>query len=258
MSKKRVVAISDLHAGHRVGLTPPQWQSSGKDDKWRKVRKELWDFYQYQITALKPIDILFVAGDAIDGKATRSGGGELITADMNEQCEMAAQSIWLAEAENIVMVYGTPYHVGTDDDYEYLLSKIVKADKIGSHEWVDINGIVFDLKHHIGSSTIPHGRGTPLSKDRLWNLLWTEFNEQPKADILIRAHVHYHAFTGGSNWLAMTLPALQGQGSKYGGRRCSGHIDFGIVYFDVYDNGKYSWEAKICRASTQKASALKL
>ena len=255
--KKRVVAITDPHCGHLVGLTPPEFQWS-INSKWGLIQYQLWSAYIEMLAKLKPIDILLFLGDGIDGKGPRSGGTECITTDRNTQVDMAVRVIQEAEADSIVMAYGTPYHVGSNEDWERNIADKVKATKLGGQEWPEVNGLVFDIKHKIGASTIPHGRGTPIAKDRLWNYLWAEHDEQPKADIILRGHVHYFYYCGEDSWLGMTLPALQGLGSKYGTRQCSGHVDFGLVYFDVEDDGRYSWGWDIARVSSQKATTLKL
>lgn len=261
VTAKRVLFISDLHCGHVVGLTPPPWQQQKtKDHQWDKfstLQHDLYQAFSQTITSLGKIDVLVVNGDCIEGKGERSGGTELITTDRNKQCEMAEYAIESIKADNIVMTYGTGYHTGDGEDFESNIARVVKADKIGAHEWVEVNGLVFDCKHHIGSSSIPHGRHAAAAKERLWNLLWTEHEEQPKADVLIRSHVHYFDYCGGVNWLALTTPALQGMGSKFGSRRCSGHVDFGMVHFDVNPDGSYTWQPHITRVVNQKAQTLK-
>jgi hypothetical protein len=254
---KRVLTVGDLHSGHRVGLTPPEFDFAEENDRWYRIRREMWKAYTRAIDAIKPIDIMIVNGDAIDGKGFRSGGTELITTDRRFQCTMAKSAILYAEADVIKMTYGTAYHTGQSEDWEKVLADELGAS-IGSHEWFNINGTVFDCKHKIGSSSIPHGRGTPLAKDRFWNLIWTEFGEQPKADVVIRSHVHYFNYIGEDHWLAMTLPALQGQGSKFGARICSGTVHFGIVWFDCFDNGSFAWSRDITRVTSQKREAEKL
>ena len=74
--------------------------------------------------------------------------------------------------------------------------------------------------------------------------MWAERGEYPKADVLIRSHVHYYDFDGDFDWLGMTTPALQGYGSKFGGRKCTGTVDVGLVYFDVKGKDDYTWKAK--------------
>lgn len=252
---KTVLAISDLHSGHKTGLTHPDWHVDKKCEL-RKVQWELWNTYRQMIKPYVGCDCLLILGDCIDGKGSRSGGTELLVTDRHEQCEMAERAINEINAKNIVMVYGTPYHTGDEEDFEGSIARHINA-KIGGHEWVDVEGVVFDIKHKIGSSTIPHGRHTAIAKEVLWNMLWSERDESPKSDIILRGHVHYHAGAFGSDWLGMTMPALQGMGSKYGVRQCSGLIDFGVIGFQV-DNGEYSWQAHTQKIKSQAPKTIKI
>jgi len=255
---KRVIPISDLHCGHRVGLTPPKYRPKNPTTKWDKIQAELWGEYTKLIETYSPVDVLIVNGDSIDGKGDRSGGTELLVTDRFQQCAMAAEVIKMWKAKHIVMTYGTAYHTGQSEDLEDAIAKEVKAEKIGGHEWIDVNGVVFDVKHFVGSSSVPYGKGTPISKERLNNYLWSEHDEQPKADVIIRSHIHEFNYIGQSNWLALTTPALQGQGSKFGSRKCSGHVDWGIVYFDVEDDGSYTWGWDTVIVESQKAKIIRL
>lgn len=240
---KRVVVTSDFHCGSDVGLTPPDWQH-------RLIQAELWNVFTTMIDELRPIDILIVNGDLIDGKASRWGGTGLITADRAEQAEMAAQCIRYVEADEVYLTYGTPYHVGSGEDWEGVVAEKVGAP-IEDQIWVDVNGVMFDCKHFVGASSIPHGRHTTIAKDRLWNILWAEMGQQPKSDIIIRSHVHYFNYCGGTTWVAMTTPALQGLGSKFGSRIPSGTVDYGLVYFDVDEDGGFSWDSDVILIDTQ-------
>lgn len=240
---KRLVVISDLHCGSDVGLTPPDWQV-------KPIQVELWDTYAAMLDALKPIDILVVNGDMIDGKASRSGGTRMITVDRAEQAEMAANAIEYAEADEAYLTYGTGYHTGNSEDWEGVV-----ADKLGApiedQLWLEVNGVMFDFKHFVGASAIPHGRHTTIARDRLWNILWAEMGQQPKSDVIIRSHVHYFNYCGGTSWAAMTTPALQGLGSKFGSRIPSGTVDYGLVYFDVDEDGSFEWDSDIILVETQ-------
>jgi len=262
--EKRVVVISDLHCGHMVGLTHPEYQvnyshsSRTKRNKSAKIQRDLWEHFEEMVDDLGKVDVLIINGDTIDGKGQRSGGSELITSDREEQCEMAVAAIEEFACDNIIMTYGTPYHVGINEDWENKVAKDLGVKKIGSHEWIDVNGCIFDVKHKVGSSSVPYSRSTAVAKERFWNLLWNEDEEQPKGDIVIRSHVHYHSYVGGVNYLAMTTPALQAMGTKFGSRQCSGTVDWGLVYFDVDENGGYSWESKTVKLEAQKARAIKL
>jgi hypothetical protein len=262
---KRMVIISDLHCGHRVGLTPPAWWWRDDTELQAKVhrnQKELWNWYASKMANLQPIDILVVNGDAIDGKGERSGGSEQNTTDRFVQCDMAVECIREAKASTVLMTYGTQYHTGADEDWERVIADKLRDDAtvhIEGHAFPNVNGVQFDIKHHIGSSGVPHGRYTAIARDKLWNTVWNNRDEQqPKAGVLIRSHVHYHSFCGCPEWLALTTPALQGYGSLYGVRRCSGVVDIGIVVFDIQENGVYQWKAITAKLPQQFVKPLTL
>ena len=247
---KRVVVISDLHCGHVVGLTPPSHDIRRESESGQLVdsmRRRYWKFYADTIDALKPIDVMIVNGDAIDGKGAKSGGTELIAPDREDQVAMAVDAILYAKASKVFMSYGTGYHTGDQDDWEIGVARDVKAEKIGSHDWLDVSGVIFDYKHHAGSSQTPYGRHTAIAKEHTWNILWNEHGEYPKSDIIIRSHVHYYGFAGGVSWCGFTTPALQGYGSKFGSRRMSGTVDFGLLSFDVEGKEQWTWKAHILK-----------
>jgi len=250
---KRVVVIADMHCGHRVGLTPPGYQEGIRtlrdtsDHKTRqlnsaaKAQKQCWSAYDAIIADLQPIHLLIVNGDAIDGRGHRSGGTELIVDTVDEQCSMAVECIMLAKAKHIVMTYGTPYHTGNEEDWEDMIARRVKADKIGSHEWPSVNGVVFDCKHKLGGSSIPHGRYTALAREMLWGHEWARDGLQPYANVTVRSHVHYVGFCGSVGEIGFTTPALQAMGTKYGARQCSGKVNWGVSYLDVEKDGTFDY-----------------
>jgi len=256
---KKGVIISDLHCGHLVGLTPPPWQSSG--DGWReKVREaqhQAWDWFDREMAKLGKLDVLICNGDAVDGDGHRSGGTEQISTDPTVQAEIATYILqrYMSRKTKLFMTYGTPSHTGTLFDTEGLIARDCGAEKIEGQAFLDIEGVVFDIKHKIGSSGVPHGRATALKKAQLWNKLWNYAQEQPDADVVIRSHVHYHQFAGDPDFgLAMTTPALQACGSKYGSRQCEGRIHFGFISFQC-DKGEFSWKSHIAKLEAHKSTA---
>ena len=262
--KTRVLVISDPHCDHVAGLTPPKWWSYRQlQKKFASQMEEAWTWYSEAVKALNP-DVLFVMGDVTDGKGKRSEGSELITGQWKEQIKMGFEVLTAPCANRIIMVYGTPYHVGdSGDDYEDLLADKLRDNgydvTIGGHEFPTVNGIQFDLKHKIGSSGIPHGRSTAIKKSKLWNTMWNEREQQPNADILIRGHAHYFDYTGNQSWLGIICPALQGWGSKYGVRQCEGIVDTGLLWFDIPKRASsledVAWHWDIPRLNSQKVTA---
>ena len=252
----KIVMLGDLHCGHAAGLTPPDWWVNDKQNL-AAYQRESWARYLDFIKQIGRPDILICNGDAIDGKGQKSQGVELLTPDMEQQALIAAQCLGQWKAKKVIMTYGTPYHTGTGENFENIAARALDAD-IANQQFLEIDGVIFSIKHKpAGSSSIPHGRHTGVARDRLWNVLHADIENQPKADVIIRSHVHYHTFSGGPDWLAMTLPALQGPKSRYGVRECTGIVDWGIITFQT-KKGAYSWQSHIVRMAAAKAKLKKL
>jgi len=241
---KRLIVISDLHCGHRAGLTPPGWQyshdHSDKDvHKFAHVQQQLWSWYEKTINSLKPIHALICNGDMIDGPGYKAGGTEQITTDINKQVKMASESIGLAEAKKVRLTYGTPYHTGYSRDDEDQIADAVHG-KIGAEDNYECNGIVFNCKHAISRSAVPHGRFTALARAKLWNELWSLREGYPLANVIIRSHVHYFVAAQDAYAKMFITPALQLY-TKYGTRQCEGIVNVGLLQFDIEKNGDVMW-----------------
>jgi len=261
----------DTHCGHLVGLTPPQWQIKKKKDcdtkrsKWYKIAIQLWNAFAKELMYLPyKFDGIFLNGDLVEGKGKRSGGTELITTDMQEQSSMAVAVInyirrYAKPKAPIILTYGTPYHTDTEgDEWENIVARKAAVTKIGAHEWVDANGLIVDLKHHIPTSAVPYSRFTAVSRDALWNELWALVNMQPKADLIVRSHAHYYVSCEDSRKAAMVLPALQGMGSKFGAKRCSALVDWGFVVLHVKNKDVWNFTKHLRRIEAQKPKVVKL
>lgn len=249
---KRVLAIADGHCGHFAGLTSPPWwispeRGGARFKKFAEQQRQLWGWYSNAMEQLQPIDCLIVNGDMVDGKGGKSGGTELIISDRNDQCDMAAMCIRRAHAPAVFMTHGTPYHAGDEEDWEAIIADRLSGDrpapfiKIGSQEWIEVNGCVFDVKHQVGASSIPHGAATPVMREAIWNMVQSIDGEQPSANIFLRAHVHELVTVYWHGRLACIQPGLQGLGSKYGARRVSRGISVGLVAFDVMEDGTWQF-----------------
>ena len=255
---KRGILLGDLHCGHLVGLTPPAFHvGTGWREKFRKIQRETWDWFEGEIKGLGWVpDVIIHNGDAIEGDGHRSGATELISTDPQIQADMATMILREIGGKDTkyFMTYGTPSHTGVISDFEDLIAHSVGAE-IRGHHFLNIDGVMFDVKHKVGSSGIPHGRGGSTRKEKLWNSIWAEAGEQPNADVLVRSHVHYCDAQWNPDWgWAFTLPALQAAGSKYGARQCSGRVHYGFISFTV-DDGEFSWQPHIAKLKAHKKEA---
>lgn len=257
---KKIIVLSDTHCGHRTGLTPPDyWDNPESDFKYyHDIQKKMWEWFSNKIDSIRPdtgFDGLFFAGDAIDGNAKINSGIELITSDRNTQISIAEEIINFINAKKNVIIAGSAYHTGKEEDFEQILADKTGAH-FGSHEFVDVDGIIFDLKHKIGGSSIPHGRHTAIAKESLWNVLSAERGIHPRANVFIRGHVHYFGYCGDAHDLRITLPALEWS-THFGARNCSGTIDIGFIEFNI-ENGNYTWQPHILKLDIFKQEPIKI
>ena len=249
---KRVAIIADMHCGHVSGLTPPEYQLTPYGDsvlnpKIYEYQQQAWAAYEADVLALREngVDCLIVNGDAIDGRGPRAGGNETMHLDRIIQAEIATRCIEIWNARKVFLIRGTPYHTGDLEQWEDVIAKRLRDRgaevKIGDHDWIDVNGFVFDCKHKIGGSQIPHGRWTAGARQVLWSALWSEAGLTPRSDMVVRSHVHYHIVgsmcVGEKKRYFMTTPCLQGW-TRYGGQQCSGLVDWGFLAFDIDDGGR--------------------
>ena len=241
---RRILLESDYHCGHLVGLTPPSVGTAHGDNEAHRVRRKIFDWRFAALKKIGRVDLHVINGDLIDGDGARSRGTELISTDRSIQADMAAECVRCCKSDLRIITAGTAYHAGDGEDWERIIANNVGA-RFGGHETAVVNGTTLDIKHHVGSSSVPHARHTAIARDRLWNLLWSDIDAgTPRADVIVRSHTHYHTFAGDSSWLGIITPALMGPGSKYGVRRCSGTINCGFVVFDVAPSGSYNWRVE--------------
>lgn len=254
---KRLLVISDLHCGHFAGICPPSHHEGPKSKrtKIRALQEQTWQWYAATVHDLAPA-VVVVNGDAIEGKGDYSGGVECWSTDRTVQEEAACEVIRAARARKVIVIAGTPRHTAHEggEECEQRIAGELNAVAYSGQEFVQIEGVTFHFRHHIGGSQIAHARHTPVARERVANLLWED--RQPRAQVIVRSHVHYLSYCGGPDWLALTTPALQAAATRFG-RRCSGTVDYGVVTFDC-ERGGYSWQAHLLRAKAEKARLLRV
>lgn len=233
--KKRLLVLADSHCGHHLGLTPPAYLPM-VSHKMRHISEKIWGFFDRVVEKLCPIHVLLCNGDLIEGDNCGSGGLELAVPDRNIQCEMAIEAIKriVKRSPGIQLVFtvGTAYHTGMREDLEETIARNFKAP-CDSQQAFSINKTIFHARHKIGGARAANGRFTPIASDRLWNVLFSEKGDVPKAHVIIRSHVHSYSLAEGSNWTGFTTPGLKWWSDRYGARIVPGTVDVGLVHVDV-------------------------
>ncbi len=193
----------------------------------------------------------------ITGKNQKSGGRQVISHSLKDQCKMAVEVVKEVDCNLHRIHRGTKYHVAAmGDQWEDIIVEMLSGYdvQIRDHGFYKINKKNFDVKHKISSSGIPHGRLTAIAKEILWASMWHNKGIQPKPDVLIRHHVHYFEQVFHDGCHGIIAPGLQGLGDEYGQQECSGTVDFGFVVIDVYDDGTINIIPEIMKGFMQCSS----
>lgn len=246
LTPKRIAIISDLHCGHIYGLTPPAWQQY-------VFQKHFWAWFSKEAKASKA-EIVIVNGDAIEGKGARNGGIELITSDRMEQGKMAVECInQFKSAKKFYLTYGTPYHTGPDEHFEKPISDAV-GGHIENRLSLNINGLLFDVRHHVSGSSTPYAHITPLKKEQVIALLDTRIT---RGSITVRSHVHKFLSIEDNKGMALTTPGLQIY-TDFGASKCNGEIDLGFLIFDVKSKKEWSCKKRLLDVQMFRSDPIKV
>jgi hypothetical protein len=242
MGIKTIVVLGDIHAGHRLGLTPPKYQWPGF--ALAELMERFWDWFVLSLP--ENPDYCFVMGDTVDGEGKKENTFHLTT-DINEQINIAAEVIRQVNACKNIFIFGTPYHTGNLKDYEYQVADRFKTEEtpdISEKQKVSVDGVCFDLCHKVGKTNTPVGGDIMLKKAAIWSALEDVLTENPeRADYIIRAHAHEWRYTENSLSAAMICPALKIGDPNFDryARGLDGWYDVGFLVFRI-DNRKVDME----------------
>lgn len=234
----RILIASDLHSGHITGLTPPAYE---REDPFQPLRRLGWNFVAETVERLQPIDVLVLNGDAIDGRAEKTGGTELITTDRHQQTSMAREFVGMVGAKEIIVMAGTGYHVGQEEQWENVLADAV-GGQFHTKEILELPNLNIAFRHHLPGGNAPGGSPNALVKQIVYSYERHAYGDV-LPDVLIFSHRHRFITYSNSIQTAMVSPALQ-MGTRYADERVDGVVDYGLITFDV-DKLGWGWRVHI-------------
>lgn len=205
---KRGVIVSDLQCGSIYGILPPAFETSegiikpqnaGQDYLWR-----CWDDATYRAGQFDP-DFIVFNGDAVDGKQQAQKGTELSLQLMVDQKRAACTCLKLLKTRcpraKWYFVAGTVYHVQDGAEAEEDIARQLGAERyMGAgpgrlvHEVLDldVDGVILNFAHHISVASGFY-RATAADREGQWSAMTAKDPSKgiPKADVVVRSHVHF-------------------------------------------------------------------
>lgn len=261
--RKILVALSDWHAGHRLGLLNPACELSEEDENgnWTPFKPNLTAVQEFLWTAyLEDLDnvarladgapiVVFHIGDLTQGKAYPS---HLVSTRTVDQIEIAVQNMQpLLELPNLQAVRlaaGTGSHGFYGQTAELLTTKRLQEQRAAVdiqavyHGLANVDGVLVDYAHHGPSAGIRLWTGGNQLRHYLKSLILEDIvNGREPPRLVLRGHFHnYHPervwVDGTREWVAdiVLLPGYCGMGEH--GRqatRSKSSFSVGLVAFVV-------------------------
>jgi hypothetical protein len=200
---------------------------------YRWFQQELYQVYE------KGVHALILNGDLIDGEG-KKGTQDTIDTDTKHQAEMflnVAEDLGLTNIPQIVMTYGTAFHVTSTWDAEEYIAEHLEADIPTDTVCLEVNGTTLAARHHARRGDTPYTQPTQLQKEKHRDDVHQWRMGQEPADIVIRSHVHYYVWVETADGWALSNPTLQVPGSIYGRRMMGFNYDIGFTELVFMDDG---------------------
>ncbi len=209
---KRILCLSDLHVGSMRALFPPNQEvETGPDEytEWQLTvgQKYLWKCNQHLQANLPPIDACVVVGDGMQGHRD-PWASRLCAPNFTDQ-ETALITILKPYRQKVKRMYltaGTQYH---SQDYATAERNVAKNLNAEYRPWLTLP--VYGKNIHFA-----HGkcggfvyRTTFLEREVFFHVLAAEAKQIPRADVVVRAHVHFFALYQSADKTAFFNPCWQ-------------------------------------------------
>lgn len=226
-----LVVVSDLHAGCRVGLCPPdgaRMDDGGRYEPSELQRKlwamwvEFWDKFVPEATRGEPFAVCCL-GDALDGVHHRAV--TQISHNLADQADIAERILRpvVERCEGrYYHVRGTEAHVGPSAQEEERLARLLGAipneegQRARYELWFRLaENRLIHLMHHVGTTGSQAYEATAVHKELVESFVEAgRWGEEPP-DMIVRAHRHRYMrteiATDSGQGVAVVSPGWQGK-----------------------------------------------
>lgn len=226
-----ILVLSDTQVGSIWGLWPSEYaMTDGTQRSQNKGQQYLWKTWlhlsHWLAEAQKRGDAHIVAvvlnGDLIDGKQRLQEALEAMTPNLVDQGRafricLDAFLAPLTPRPTLYSVQGTEYHDEKSGTAVESLAEAIGAvpfESVGigeySGELLDLNvdGVVLNFLHGI-SATAGLYRAVAIDREALWSAIAGKEGKVPKADVIVRSHVHHFVHVEHESKHALITPCWQ-------------------------------------------------
>ena len=221
----RVAVVSDTQVGSLFGLLPPDFtKRAGDRCEQNPGQKYLWRCWLDMCQRFRDLapDVLVFNGDSVDGAQQAQRGTELCLPLLTDQEDafVAAMEMLLAACPSrpaLYLVQGTEYHEGKAAGHLEHAGRVLNAETyfgLGTGKYsrevldLDVSGVILNFAHHISVMSGLY-RATAPDREAVWSALAGKEGKMPKADALVRSHVHIFVHVEHATKHALITPAWQ-------------------------------------------------
>lgn len=230
---KNLIIVSDLHAGCRLGLCPPDpvRLDDGGTYHSSKFQRKVWGFWEEfwmewvpSVIRGEPYDVI-VNGDVIDG--THHHGTTQISHNIEDQLTIAEMALkpqikrCRASGGKYYHIRGTEAHVGQSAVYEEMLAKRLGAipNDEGQHArydiWKRVGPALVHCLHHVGTTGSAAHEASAVNAELTAEYVEAARWHRQPPDYCVRSHRHRFIAVdvGSANGYAAAIvtPAWQGK-----------------------------------------------
>lgn len=209
----KILTLSDLHIGGFRSIWPEGGSievEPGERQTWQLTRGQeyLWECWQHLLTSIpRSLDGIIINGDVIQGHRD-PWSTKLCATSFNDQIQAATELLTpLAKrTKKIFLTAGTKYHNIEYGDAEQLIARNLHAKHL---PWLNlkVGNRLINAVH--GHATGFIYRTTMLEREAFFSLLANAAHQTPKANIVIRSHVHFYAEYRSGEMVAFFTPCWQ-------------------------------------------------
>jgi len=205
LTKKAIIAVSDLHIGSHSGLSDEkgialdngsmQLPSKLQLYTWRCWRHFWDDFVRKELKGIKDKDTTVVFnGDVVDGNHHQVVD---IVPNVMTQERAAIQILRpIANKYRTFIVRGTEAHGSIGEQSTERIAEAIncEVDELGNNSvwqlWLDVEGVVFQFAHHIGTTSSAAYETSAPMRELVAALVECSQWGQVLPDVFVRSHRH--------------------------------------------------------------------
>lgn len=229
-----------MHCGGSSGMLPRDYYNADRDMHLQqsRVQEFLYEQWENMVLNVGEVDAVICNGDIVDGLNRKGKGKDIQVTDMIVQCDIARQLLSMINTQRFIFTQGSNYHTGDNPSADEMICTMMRGEWFGHFGDVMFDNITMNVQHWTSFSKDPSGRFNSQRKDA--NLLKLQGDE---ADVYIRSHAHYFAYSGDSNSITVTTPCWKGM-DGFVSEKSQQRPDNGYILFNI-EGSDYTWQYNI-------------